>query len=53
MKAFVAAVFAAAVISVGAWAVLNKGLDYSSASTFTSHNPGAVRLSPAGGGPNG
>lgn len=48
MKAFVCAVIVAGVIGVGAWAVLNKGLDYSSATIYTSHNPGAVRLSPAG-----
>ncbi|WP_156884429.1 hypothetical protein [Stappia stellulata] len=45
MKAFVAAVIAVAVIGVGSWAVLTRGLDYSAASVYTTSTPGAVRLS--------
>ncbi|MBA5776616.1 hypothetical protein H2509_05695 [Stappia sp. F7233] len=47
MKAFLAGLAAMAVIGVAAWAVLTKAYDYSSASVYTSANPGAVRLSPS------
>ncbi len=45
MKAFVAGVIAMTVISVAAWAVLTHVVDRSSASVYTSKQPGAVRLS--------
>ncbi len=55
MKAFLAGIAATALIGVGAWAVLNKVYDYSSATVYTTKTPGAVRLSPdeGGGGDNG
>lgn len=49
MKAFLSAIVALAVIGTGAWAFLTRELDYSSASVYSSHNPGAVRLSPDSG----
>jgi hypothetical protein len=44
MKAFVAAIIAVAVIGVGSWGVLTRGLDYSAASVYSTSTPGAVRL---------
>lgn len=49
MKAFVSAVIAMVVIGTGAWAVLSYGLDYSSASVYSTRTDGAVRLSPGDG----
>ncbi|WP_293721510.1 hypothetical protein [Stappia sp.] len=49
MKAFACAVIAVAVIGVGAGLFLSYGLDYSSATIYSSDNPGAVRLSPGDG----
>ncbi|GGE77304.1 hypothetical protein H1W37_00720 [Stappia taiwanensis] len=49
MKAFLSAVVVMAAIGIGAWAVLNKGFDYSSSAVYTTETPGAVRLSPGDG----
>ncbi|MCA1297277.1 hypothetical protein [Stappia indica] len=49
MKAFLSAVVVMAAIGIGAWAVLNKGFDYSSSAVYTTQTPGAVRLSPGDG----
>lgn len=46
MKAFLAGIAAMALIGAGAWVVLNKGYDFSSAKVYTTQTPGAVRLSP-------
>jgi hypothetical protein len=49
MKAFLCAMAALAVIGVGAWAYLTRGVDFSSASVYSTSTPGAVRLSPDSG----
>ena len=49
MKAFACAVIAVAVIGLGAGLFMTYGLDYSSASVYSSGNSGAVRLSPGDG----
>jgi hypothetical protein len=49
MKAFACAVIAVAVIGLGAGLIMTYGLDYSSASVYSSKNDGAVRLSPGDG----
>ncbi|MFD1694698.1 hypothetical protein [Roseibium aestuarii] len=46
MTAFLSSLAAMVVIGVGAWVVLTQELDYSSVSTYQSHNPSAVRLDP-------
>ncbi|MEP0233355.1 MULTISPECIES: hypothetical protein [Stappiaceae] len=46
MKAFVFGVCAMSLISLGAWFVLTKQLDYSAVSVNTSHKNDAVRLDP-------